>query len=83
MIMSKSIPHITVTNRSNNNFRTLQSFKNKVNDEGILQDLKKKEYFVKPSRAKRLKSENAEKQRTKDLNKDIKNALKKQNDLFF
>jgi small subunit ribosomal protein S21 len=81
--MSKNIPHITVTNRSNNNFRTLQSFKNKVNDEGILQDLKKKEYFVKPSRAKRLKSENAEKQRTKDLNKDIKNALKKQNDLFF
>ncbi len=80
--MSKNIPHITVTNRSNNNFRTLQSFKNKVNDEGILQDLKKKEYFVKPSRAKRLKSENAEKQRTKDLNKDIKNALKKQNDLF-
>ena len=81
--MSKSTPHITVTNRSNNNFRTLQSFKNKVNDEGILQDLKKKEYYVKPSRAKRLKSENAEKQRTKDLNKDIKNALKKQNDLFF
>ena len=81
--MSKSIPHITVKNRSNNNFRTLQSFKNKVNDEGILQDLKKKEYYVKPSRAKRLKSENAEKQRTKDLNKDIKNALKKQNDLFF
>ena len=80
--MSKSIAHITVKNKSNNNFRTLQAFKNKVNDEGILQDLKKKEYFVKPSRAKRLKSENAEKQRTKDLNKDIKNALKKQNDLF-
>jgi ribosomal protein S21 len=81
--MSKSTPHITVKNRSNNNFRTLQAFKNKVNDEGILQDLKKKEYFVKPSRAKRLKSENAEKQKTKDLNKDIKNALKQQNDLFF
>ena len=31
---------------------------------------------------KRLKKENAEKQRTKDLNKDIKNALKSQNDLF-
>ena len=80
--MSKSTPHITIKNRNNNNFRTLQAFKNKVNDEGILQDLKKKEYYVKPSRAKRLKSENAEKQRTKDLNKDIKNALKKQNDLF-
>ena len=81
--MSKSTPHITIKNRNNNNFKTLQAFKNKVNDEGILQDLKKKEYFVKPSRAKRLKSENAEKQRTKDLNKDIKNALKQQNDLFF
>ena len=57
--MSKSTPHITVTNRSNNNFRTLQTFKNKVNDEGIIQDLKKKEYFVKPSLAKRLKRENA------------------------
>tara|TARA_B100000809_G_scaffold26807_1_gene23414 strand:+ start:151 stop:402 length:252 start_codon:yes stop_codon:yes gene_type:complete len=82
MIMSKSTPHITIKNRNNNNFKTFQAFKNKVNDEGILQDLKKKEYYVKPSRAKRLKSENAEKQRTKDLNKDIKNALKKQNDLF-
>ena len=81
--MSKSTPHITITNRSNNNFRTLQAFKNKVNDEGILQDLKKSEYFVKPSRARRLKSENAAKQRTKDLNKDIKNALKQENDLFF
>ena len=80
--MSKNTPHITIKNRSNNNFKTLQAFKNKVNDEGILQDLKKKEYYVKPSKAKRLKSENAEKQRTKDLNKDIKNALKKQNDLF-
>tara|TARA_R110000765_G_scaffold63848_1_gene124228 strand:- start:132 stop:383 length:252 start_codon:yes stop_codon:yes gene_type:complete len=82
MIMSKNTPHITIKNRNNNNFKTFQAFKNKVNDEGILQDLKKKEYYVKPSRAKRLKSENAEKQRTKDLNKDIKNALKKQNDLF-
>jgi small subunit ribosomal protein S21 len=80
--MSKNTPHITIKNRNNNNFKTFQMFKNKVNDEGILQDLKKKEYYVKPSRAKRLKSENAEKQRTKDLNKDIKTALKKQNDLF-
>jgi small subunit ribosomal protein S21 len=80
--MSKNTPHITIKNRNNNNFKTFQAFKNKVNDEGILQDLKKKEYYVKPSRAKRLKSENAEKQRTKDLNKDIKTALKKQNDLF-
>ncbi len=80
--MSKNVVRITVKNKNNNNFRTLQLFKNKVNDEGIIQDLKKKEYFVKPSLAKRLKRENAEKQRIKDLNKDIKNALKSQNDLF-
>ncbi len=80
--MSKNVVRITVKNKNNNNFRTLQLFKNKVNDEGIIQDLKKKEYFVKPSLAKRLKRENAEKQRIKDLNKDIKSALKSQNDLF-
>ena len=80
--MSKSVVRISVKNKNNNNFRTLQIFKNKVNDEGIIQDLKKKEYYVKPSLAKRLKRENAEKQRTKDLNRDIKNALKSQNDLF-
>ena len=80
--MSKSVVRISVKNKNNNNFRTLQIFKNKVNDEGIIQDLKKKEYYVKPSMRKRLKKENAEKQRTKDLNRDIKNALKSQNDLF-
>ena len=80
--MSKSVVRISVKNKNNNNFRTLQIFKNKVNDEGIIQDLKKKEYYVKPSMRKRLKRENAEKQRTKDLNKDIKNALKSQNDVF-
>ena len=80
--MSKSIVRISVKNKNNNNFRTLQLFKNKVNDEGIIQDLKRKEYYVKPSMRKRLKKENAEKQRTKDLNRDIKNALKSQNDLF-
>ena len=80
--MSKSVVRISVKNKNNNNFRTLQIFKNKVNDEGIIQDLKKKEYYVKTSLAKRFKRENAEKQRTKDLNREIKNALKRQNDLF-
>ena len=47
--------------------------KSKVNEAGN---------STKPSMRKRLKKENAEKQRTKDLNKDIKNALKSQNDLF-
>ena len=81
--MSKNVTRIRVVNRNNNNFRTLQVFKNKVNEEGILQDLKKKEYYVKPSVAKVLKRENAERQRAKDFNKEIKNKLKNQDDIFF
>lgn len=81
--MSKNATRISVKNRNNNNFRTLQTFKNKVNDEGILQDLKKREYYIKPSRAKILKRENAERQRAKDFNKEIKNIMKNQDDIFF
>jgi ribosomal protein S21 len=74
---------IKVVNRSNNNFKTLQKFKNKVNDEGILLDLKKHEYYVKPSVAKILKRENAERQRAKDLRREIKNLEKNSDELFF
>lgn len=81
--MSKNVTRISVRNRNNNNFRTLQTFKNKVNDEGILQDLKKREYYIKPSQAKILKRENAERQRAKDFNKEIKNIMKNQDDIFF
>ena len=81
--MSKNVTRIRVVNKSNNNFRTLQIFKNKVNEEGILQDLKKHEYYIKPSVAKVLKRENAERQRAKDFNKEIKNILKNQDDIFF
>ena len=81
--MSKNATRISVKNRNNNNFRTLQTFKNKVNDEGILQDLKKREYYIKPSQAKILKRENAERQRAKDFNKEIKNIMKNQDDIFF
>ena len=81
--MSRNVTRISVKNRNNNNFRTLQTFKNKVNDEGILQDLKKREYYIKPSQAKILKRENAERQRAKDFNKEIKNIMKNQDDIFF
>jgi ribosomal protein S21 len=80
--MSKCV-RIQVINRTNNNFKTLQKFKNKVNDEGILLDLKKHEFYIKPSRAKVLKRENAERQRAKDLRREIKNLEKNSDDLFF
>jgi len=74
---------IKVVNRSNDNFKILQKFKNKVNDEGLLLDLKKHEYYVKPSLAKVLKRENAERQRVKDLRREIKNLEKNADELFF
>ena len=72
-----------VFNRSNNNMKTLQKFKNKVNEEGILNDLKRHEHYVKPSRAKVLKRENAERQRAKDLRKEINNLIKNKDEIFF
>ena len=43
-----------------------------VSREGTLNEVKKRRYFVKPSMAKRLKREEAERQRIKDFRKDIK-----------
>ena len=51
---------------SEENFQLLmKKFRNKVVQEGILQELKKREYYVAPSLKKRLKSQAAEKRRRK------------------
>ena len=78
-IMTK---RISVYNKTNNNFKTLQKFKNLVNDEGIIQDYKKKQFYTKPSVAKILKRENAERQRAKDFLREIKNLEKNSDDIF-
>lgn len=80
--MAKCV-RVHVVNKSGNNFKTLQKFKNRVNDEGILSDLKKREFFIKPSLRKKLKRENAERQRVKDLHREIKNLEKNSNEIFF
>lgn len=56
------------TVRVNNNIpsefavkKALAEFKKKVEHEGILKDLRKKEYYVKPSVAKKMKSIQARK----------------------
>lgn len=41
----------------------LKTFKRKVNRDGVLQECRKREYYVKPGVAKRLKHENALKER--------------------
>lgn len=43
----------------------LKRFKNKVAQEGIMQELKKREFYVAPSLKRRQKSEAAEKRRKK------------------
>ncbi len=54
--------------------KAMQKLKQIVSREGILNEVKKRRYYVKPSMQKRLKREEAERQRIKDIRKDIKQA---------
>ena len=49
--------------------KAIQKLKQAVSREGILNDVKKHRYFTKPSIAKRLKREEAERQRIKTQQK--------------
>jgi small subunit ribosomal protein S21 len=44
--------------------------------EGIFKELKKRKFYLKPSRALRLKRENAAKQRNKDIKREVRAAIK-------
>jgi len=44
--------------------RAIQKLKNKLINEGLFQELKRRKYYVKPSMAKRLKREEAARQRS-------------------
>jgi small subunit ribosomal protein S21 len=44
--------------------------------EGLFKELKKRKFYTKPSVAKRLKREAAEKQRHKDLKRELRAAIK-------
>ena len=54
--------------------RAFQKLKNKLIQEELFVELKKRRYFAKPSKKKRLKREEAEKQRVKDYRKAIRQA---------
>ena len=54
--------------------KAMQKLKQIVSREGTLNEVKRRRYFVKPSMQKRLKREEAERQRIKDIRKDIKQA---------
>ena len=56
--------------------RAITRLKNAVIKEGLYKELKDRRYYAKPSKRKRLKREEAERPRVKDLLKDIRAALR-------
>ena len=56
--------------------RAMQKLKNLVIREGLYKELKDRRYYAKPSLKKRLKREEASRQRVKDEKKAIRNAMR-------
>ena len=68
---------ITIKLKPNDHFeQTITKLKNTVIREGLYKELKDRRYYAKPSRKRKLKREEAARQRVKDLHKDIRAALK-------
>jgi small subunit ribosomal protein S21 len=64
--------------RHDNTERAISKLKNLMMKEGTLNALKAKRYFQKPSLKRRLKRENAARQRVKDLHRDIRAAQREE-----
>ena len=74
---------ITIKVKRNENInRVLQRFKAAVMSEGTLKTVKEKSHFVKPCIRKRLKSEEATRQKKKDEMKLIRQAQNEQNEWY-
>ena len=56
--------------------RAMTKLKNIVIKEGLYKELKDRRYYAKPSLRKRLKREEAERQRVNDQHRDIRAALR-------
>jgi len=56
--------------------RAITKLKNIVIKEGLYKELKDRRYYAKPSKRKRLKREEAARQRVKDLHKDLRAAMR-------
>ena len=74
---------ITIKVKRNENInRVLSKFKAAVMSEGIMKTVKDKSRFVKPCIQKRLKSEEATRQKKKDEMKLIRQAQNEQNEWY-
>ena len=64
--------------------RAMQKLKNKLIQEELFQELKRRRYYAKPSLKKRLKREEAARTRVKDFRKQVARAKKEreQDDLY-
>ena len=67
---------IVVHIRDGNIGKSLMQLKRTLIKEGLLRELKKRKFYAKPSLARKLKRDAAEKQRNKDLKREIRAALK-------
>ena len=56
--------------------RAIQKLKNKLIQEGLFAELKRRRFYAKPSLKKRLKREEAARQRVKDFRKAVARARK-------
>ena len=63
--------------------RAIQKLKNRVIAEELFVELKKRRHYLKPSARKKLKREDAAKQRKKDFNKAVRKAESQMNEDFY
>ena len=62
--------------------RAMQKLKNKLIQEELFQELKRRRYYAKPSLRKRLKREEAARTRVKDFRKQVARARKEDDNLY-
>ena len=62
--------------------RAIQKLKNKLIQEGLFQELKRRRFYAKPSLKKRLKREEAARQRVKDYRKLLARARQEEEKVF-
>ena len=68
--------YVNIEVRDGNVGKSMMQLKRTLIREGLFKELKKRKFYIKPSVAKRLKREAAEKQRNKDLKRELRAAQK-------
>ena len=74
-----------ITNKIGHNqdpIRAIQKLKNKLIQEGLFAELKRRRFYAKPSLKKRLKREEAARTRVKDFRKQVARA-RKEDDTYY